>query len=184
MYKTRVTYMATTDAGSGSARRCEFMCGSSPTVTNSDNNLSRDIRALGMDGQKCRRSFRKWRYGGRDHVWNLSCFALLFFSSLDFTPVKTGSAWVCTTFRVSQVEVDLPHAPDPPKGQPAQYWLVAGLMGPYDCVHGTVVWLLPFHSFPFLLLYGVIQRRRCAPNEVDNVTARMQVKCPELGYLG
>jgi len=45
-----------------------------------------------------------------------SRFSLLFFSSLDLSPVQMASAWVVTTFGVSQVEVDFPRAPDPPKG--------------------------------------------------------------------
>jgi hypothetical protein len=32
-----------------------------------------------------------------------------------------ASAWVFTTFGVSQVEVDFPRAPDPLKGHPARY---------------------------------------------------------------
>jgi len=59
----------------------------------------------------------KWRYGGRDDFWMVSCFSLLFFSSLDLGPVQMASAWVFTTFGVSQVEVDFPRAPDPPKGR-------------------------------------------------------------------
>ena len=58
-----------------------------------------------------------WRYGGRDHFWMFSCFSLLFFSSLDLGPVQMASAWVFTTFGVSQVEVHFPRAPDPPKGR-------------------------------------------------------------------
>jgi hypothetical protein len=46
-----------------------------------------------------------------------SCFSLLFFSSLDLGPVQMASARVFTTFGVNQVEVDFPHAPDPPKGR-------------------------------------------------------------------
>jgi len=59
----------------------------------------------------------KWRCGGRDHFWMFSCFSLLFFSSLDLGPVQMASAWVFTTFGISQVEVDFPRAPDPPKGR-------------------------------------------------------------------
>ena len=135
--------MAPTDAGSGSSHRCQVMSGSSTTLTNSDNDLRRDIRATEMDGQMSIGSVWKWRYGGRDHFWMFSCFSLLFFSSLDHGPVQMASAWVFTTFRVSQVEVEFPCAPDPPKGHPERYWSVVGLRGSYDCVCETVVWLLP-----------------------------------------
>ena len=43
--------------------------------------------------------------------------SLYFFTSLDLGPVQMASAWVFTTFGVSQVEVDFPRAPDPPKGR-------------------------------------------------------------------
>jgi hypothetical protein len=46
-----------------------------------------------------------------------SCFSLLFFTSLDLSPVQMASACVFTTFEVSQVEVDFPRAPGPPKGR-------------------------------------------------------------------
>ena len=58
----------------------------------------------------------KWRYGGRDHFWMLSCFSLLSFSSLDLGPLQMASERVFTTFGVNQVEVDCPRAPDPLKG--------------------------------------------------------------------
>jgi hypothetical protein len=41
-----------------------------------------------------------------------SCFSLLFFTSLDLGLVPMASAWVFNSFRVSQVEVDFPWAPD------------------------------------------------------------------------
>jgi hypothetical protein len=44
-------------------------------------------------------------------------FRVSLFSSLDLGPVQMTSAWVFTTFGVSQVEVDFPRAPDPPKGR-------------------------------------------------------------------
>jgi hypothetical protein len=53
-----------------------------------------------------------WRTGS---LLDVSCFPLLF-SSLDVGPVQMASAWVFTTFGVSQMEVDFPRAPDPPKG--------------------------------------------------------------------
>jgi hypothetical protein len=81
----------------------------------SDNDLHRDIRAPGMDGQ--------WNMGSKVEIWRtgshlvVSCFSLLSFSSLDPGPAQMASARVFTTFRVNQVEVDFPHAPDLPKGR-------------------------------------------------------------------
>jgi len=65
--------------------------------------------------------------------------SLLFFSSLDLGPVQMASARVFTTFGVSQVEVDFPRAPDPPKGRPEWYQSVAGLMISYEYVRGMIV---------------------------------------------
>jgi hypothetical protein len=83
----------------------------------SDNDLRRDtsygndsLWSMGLEVEI-------WR---RDHFWMFSCFSLLF-SSLDLGPVQMASAWVFTTFGVSQVEVDFPRAPDPPKGRPEWY---------------------------------------------------------------
>jgi len=45
-----------------------------------------------------------------------------------------------------------------------------------------VAWLfLCFHYFPFLLVYGIMQARRSATKEGDNVTARLHVTCPGPG---
>jgi len=86
-------------------------------LDDSDNVWRRDIRATGMDGRWSTGSVRKWRYGGRDHFGMFSCFSLLFFSSLDLGPVQMASAWVFTTFGVSQGEVDFPRAPDLSNGR-------------------------------------------------------------------
>ena len=84
--------------------------------------------------------FRQWptpRYTGYGYGWlveyglgsqdmetgllgDVSCFSLLFLSSLDLGPVQMASAWVFTMFGVSQVEVDFPRALDPPKCHPQQ----------------------------------------------------------------
>jgi len=59
------------------------------------------------------------------------------------------------------------------------YRSVVGLMSSYDCVHRMIVsFLFPFHSF---LLYWLLQPRRSAPKERDNVTARSHVTCPGPG---
>jgi hypothetical protein len=105
----------------------------------SDNGLRRETRATGMDGRRSMGSARKWRYGGRDHFWMFSSFSLLFFCSLDLGPVQMASARVFTTFGGSQVEVDFPRAPDPPKGLPEWYRSVAGLMISYEYVRGMIV---------------------------------------------
>jgi len=86
-------------------------------------------------------------------------FSLLFFSSLDLGPVQMASAWVFTTFTVSQVEVDFPHAPDPPKGHPEWYQTVAGRMSSYEYIHGMIISVFPLHSFPTIV-------QGCAAQEV------------------
>jgi hypothetical protein len=59
-----------------------------------------------------------WR---RDNFWMFSCFALLFFSSLDLGPVEMALARVLPPPDLSQWEVEFPRAPDPPKGHPERY---------------------------------------------------------------
>jgi hypothetical protein len=105
-------------------------------IDDSDNDLRQDTTygndgrwSMGLDVE-----IRRW-----DHFGMFSCLSLLFFSSLDLGPVQMASAWVVTTFGVSQVAVDFPRAPDPPKGRPEWYRSVAGLMGSCDCIRGTVV---------------------------------------------
>jgi hypothetical protein len=80
----------------------------------SDKDLLRET-SYGKDGRwSMGLEVEIWR---RDHLWMFSSFSLLFFSSLDLGPVQMASAWIFTTFGVSQVEVDFPRAPDPPKGR-------------------------------------------------------------------
>ena len=72
------------------------------------------------------------------------CFSLLFSSpyfitSLDLGPVQMTSARGFPTFRVSQVEVDFPRAPDPRRGRPESYQLVVGLMSLYKYIYGMIV---------------------------------------------
>jgi len=105
---------ATTDAGSGSSHRCWIMSGSSstlmiPTMTYAEIYGLR----VWMVGDVW---VWKWRYGGQDDFWMVSCFSLLFFSSLNLRPVQMASACDCNTVGVSQVEVDFPRGPDLPKG--------------------------------------------------------------------
>jgi len=73
---------------------------------------------------------------------------------------------------LSQVEVELPHAPDPPNG----YHTVLIGCETYGFVHlrtlnGCLI-------VSFLLLYGFIQPRRSAPKEGDNVTALVLATVP------
>jgi len=138
---------ATNDAGSGSSHQCQIMSGSSTTLMNSDNGLHRDIRATGMDGWRSMGWVRKWRYRGQDHFWMFSCLSLLF-SSVVLGPAQMASAWVFTTFWVSQVEVEFPHAPDVLKGR---HWAVPISCGTYGFVqlHTSDDCFIPY--FPFRL---------------------------------
>jgi len=132
----------------------------------SDKDLHRDT-SYGNDGRWSMGS--KVNIWGQDHFWIYTYFSPhLFFSSLDLGLVQMASAWVFTTFRVSQVEVDFPHAPDPPKGCRVWYRLVAGLMSWYEYVSGMIALC---SSFPFLSLYRCLQPRRSASEVEDNATA-------------
>ena len=62
--------------------------------------------------------------------------------------ITKESAWVFTTFRVNQMEVELPSGPNAPKGHSAGYWSVVGDMGSDNCVHETVVWLSSIDCLP------------------------------------
>jgi len=84
---------------------------------------------------------RKWRYGGRDRL-DVSCFSLLF--SLDLGPVQMASAWVFTT---CQWWLSFPIRQIRRKVAIELYRSGVGLMGSYDCVRRTIVWLLPFILF-------------------------------------
>jgi len=104
----------------------------------SDNDLRGQIQTTGMMVNGA--YVRMLRYG--DWI-TFGCFlflsSLFFFSSLDLGPVQMASARVFATFGVSQVEVDFPRAPDPPKGHPERCQLVAGLMISYEYVRGMIV---------------------------------------------
>jgi len=75
------------------------------------------------------------------------------------------------------MEVEFPCAPDPPNG----YHTVLIGCGTYGCVHlrtlnGCLV-------VSFLLLFGFMQPRWSAPEEGENVTARLHVTCPGPGSV-
>jgi hypothetical protein len=105
-------------------------------MTNSDNDLRRDIRATGIDGRRSIGSVWKWRYGGWDHFWMFSSFSLLFFSSLDLGPVQMASARVFTT---CQWRWGFPVRRVRRKVAIQLYRSVVGLMGSYNCVRRMIV---------------------------------------------
>jgi hypothetical protein len=75
------------------------------------------------------------------------------------------------------MEVEFPRAPDPPNGY--QMGLIG--CGTYGFVLLRMLNGYLIVSFPFLLLYGLMQHRGSAPNERDNVMARLHVTCPGPG---
>ena len=75
------------------------------------------------------------------------------------------------------MEVEFPHAPVPLNG----YHMVWISCGTYGFVHLRMLNSCLIVSFPFLLLYGIMQPRGSAPKEGDNVTARLHVTCPGPG---
>jgi len=95
-----------------------------------------------------------------------SCFSLLFFSSLDLGPVQMASARVFTT---SQWKCSFPVRRIRRKVAIELYQSVAGLMISYRYVRGRNARC--FLPFPFLVSCTVMQPRRSAPKEGDNVTA-------------
>ena len=88
---------------------------------------------------------------------------LLFFGS------RPGTNGVGTGFYHQPMEVEFSRAPDPPNGRPEWYRSVAGLMNSYQYVRGRKAQC--FLPFPFLFSCTVMQPRRSAPKEGDNVTA-------------
>jgi len=94
----------------------------------SDNDLHRDIRATGMDGRRSMGSVRKWSYGGRDHFW------------MFLVPLCSSSLlWISARYKwrrhgflppsESQVKVDLPRVPHPPKGHHGAVSIGCGTYG-------------------------------------------------------
>jgi len=90
--------------------RCQVMSGSTTTLTNSDNDLRRVIQSTGL--MVVGAWVRKSRYG--DGI-TFGCFLvsclLLFFGS------RPGTNDVGMGFYHEPMEVEFPHAPDPPKGR-------------------------------------------------------------------
>jgi len=165
--------MAMNDAGSADSHWCQVTSRSSTTLTIPTMTYA-EIRATGMDGRRARVHF-----GSGDMEVRMLWYVFLFLSSaLLFFGSRPSTNSVGTGFYHLPLEVEFPRAPDPLTGHRERYWSVVGLMGSYDCVRGPVIWLLPFRVFPFLLLYGVMQPRRSAPKEGDNVMAWRHVTCP------
>ena len=124
------------DGSGGSSHRCQATSGSSTTLMSLTKTYT-EIQTMGMIVNGA--CVRTLRYA--DGI-TFGCFlflSFLFFSSLDFGPVQMALARVFTTFRVSQVEVDFLHAPDPPKGLPEWCQSVAELMIWYEYVRGMIV---------------------------------------------
>jgi len=119
-----------------------------------------------------------WR---KDHIGMFSCFSLLSVSCLDLSPVWIVLARVLPHPDFSQWEVEYPRTPHLRKGYTEWFWSVVGLRGPYNCVCGTVAWLLPFTCFPFLLWFGIIEPRRSVPREQVSGTALLRVTCRRVG---
>jgi hypothetical protein len=78
---------------------------------------------------------------------------------------------------ISQVEVEFPCAPDLPNG----YHTVLFGCGTCGFVRLRRLKGCLIVSFPFLLLYGIMQPRGSAPREGDNVMARLYATCPGPG---
>jgi len=173
------------------------MSGSSTTLTNSDNDLRRDTRATSavLDGrsryefgsgdkEELRSETRersKWvnrvpelRTGGKLSIGR-SFRLFLLFSSLLHTLLLL---WISAQYKWrrhgflpppdhSQVEVEFPRAPDPPKG----YRTVPIGSGTFESVRVRTRHDCLMLSFPFLSLVRYMQPRRSAPREGDTVTA-------------
>jgi len=156
----RIRLTATTDAGSGSSRRCQVTSGSSttlmiPTMTNDDIYELREWWSL-------EHALESWNKGARDQFGMFYWFFLLISSSL---------RWISAQYKWrrhgllpppdhSQVEVEFPCAQDSPKGR---HWAVPIGTGTYDFVqfrtqHECII--LCSLSFPFLL-YGL-----CSPGDL------------------
>jgi len=80
---------------------------------------------------------------------------------------------------ICQLEMEFPHAPDPPNG----YQMVLIGCGTYGFVHLRMLNSCFVVSFAFLLLYGFMQPRGSAPKEGDNVMARLHETCPGPGNI-
>jgi len=120
------------------------------------------------------RKRRKWvhrvselRTGGKLSIGRSFLLLLLFsilYYFLDPGPVQMASAQVLPPPDRSQVEVEFPRAPDPPKG----YCTVPIGSGTFEFVR-----VHTWHDcsmLPLLSLVRLMQPRRSAPKERDNVT--------------
>ena len=145
------------------------------TVSNSDDDL-RLVQPTSTRLMVGCRTFRKWRLGGRCH-FGCSFFLFSIFTAL-LLWISAQYKWrrhgILLSPEISQVEVEFPRAPDPPNG----YHMVLIGCGTYGFVRLRMLngcWIV---SFPFLLLYRIMQPRGSAPKVGDNVTAQLHVMCP------
>jgi len=142
-----------------------------------DNDLWQDMSYRNDDLWSLGLEVEIWRH---DYFSMFSCFSLLFFSYLDLGPVQMVLAWVFTTFRGSHVEVDFSYVPDLPKGHPEgidrlrDIWvhIIVYMEQLIDC-------FLTISCVSYSCM--VMQPGRYAPQEGDNVTARLHETCPGPG---
>jgi hypothetical protein len=154
------------------------------TVSNSDNDLHL-VRATSarLDGRMPDIS--------EVEIWRtvlLWMFLLSLFFSLLLYFLTSLLLWISAQYKwrqhgflpppeICQVEVEFPRAPDQPNG----YHMVMIGCGTYKFVRLRTLNGCLIVFFPFLLLYGFMQRRGFAHKQGDNVMARLHVTCPGPG---
>jgi len=151
------------------------MSGSSTTLTNSDNDPRRDIRATGMDGQRSMGlGVEIWRTGSLLDVFLLLSSLLLFLGS---RPGTNGVRMCFTTSGSQSMGGGVS-----PCARSAERSRLSCTNWVWDFSVRTIAYIeCLFHSlfpFPSFLLYWLWHPRRSAPKERDNVTARSHVTCP------
>jgi len=123
------------------------------------------------------RTIQKWRLEDGVTLDVLSFTSLLFTSLLLWISAQYKWRWhgFSPPPEISQVDVRFPRAPDPPNG----YHTV--LIGCGTCGFVHLCTLNGCLIVSFLLLYRIMQPRGYAPEEGDNVMARLHVTCPGPG---
>jgi hypothetical protein len=90
-----------------------------------------------------------------------------------------ASARVLPPSDYSQLDVDFPRAPDPPKGRLERHQSAVGLVCFVYLGYGisllvfSVVWLFIGLFSSCFSMYGIMQPRSSAPKEGDDVTAEV-----------
>jgi hypothetical protein len=122
------------------------MSGSSTTLTNSNNDLRRDIWATGMDGQRSMGSNWKCRYEGRGHfcMFLISCLSSL----LQFFGSRPSTSGIGMYFNHVPMEVEFPRESDLPKGHHCAVWISCGI---YEFIRFRTMDDCLILCFPFLL---------------------------------